>query len=57
MHTQKIKKNITPHVLTNMKQDLSNPLPNHLLIRGGQLSGCSSSVVGIFPSAEKGGKS
>jgi hypothetical protein len=27
MHTQKIKKNITPHVLTNMKQDLSNPLP------------------------------
>jgi hypothetical protein len=57
MHTQKIKKNITPHVLTNMKQDLSNPLPNHLLIGGGQLSGCSSSVVGIFPSAEKGGKS
>jgi hypothetical protein len=55
--THKIKKNIKPHLLINMKQDLSNPLPHHLLIGGGQLSGCSSSVVRIFPSAEKGRKS
>jgi hypothetical protein len=54
--THKIKKNIIPGLLINMKQNLSNPWPNCLLIGGGQLSGCSGSVVWIFP-AEKRGKS